>query len=82
MFCVFYTPNIGIYGFGIYWLCYVCLPVLQDYHTIVKHVMDLGTIKKKFEKKEYYSAKECVADFRLIFSNCFLYNRPKDVSHI
>jgi hypothetical protein len=40
--------------------------------------MDLGTVKKKLEKKDYYSAKECIADFRLIFNNCYLYNRPQD----
>jgi hypothetical protein len=51
---------------------------LPDYHTIIKHPMDLGTVKKKLEKKDYYSAKECIADFRLIFNNCYLYNRPQD----
>ena len=51
----------------------------QDYFTIVKRPMDMGTIKKKLEQNVYHSAKECVEDFKLMFSNCYLYNKPTDV---
>ena len=40
--------------------------------------MDLGTIKKKLMRKDYYNAQECVDDFRLVFKNCYTYNTPKD----
>jgi len=40
--------------------------------------MDMGTIKKKLEQNVYHSAKECVQDFRLMFGNCYLYNKPTD----
>ena len=42
--------------------------------------MDLGTIKKKLEQNVYYSAKECIEDFRTMFNNCYTYNKPSDVS--
>ena len=42
--------------------------------------MDMGNIKKKLENNVYHSAKECIEDFRLVFSNCYLYNKPTDVS--
>lgn len=54
----------------------------QDYFTIVKRPMDMGTIKKKLEQNVYHSAKECMEDFKLMFSNCYLYNKPTDVSAV
>lgn len=42
----------------------------------------MGTIKKKLEQNVYHSAKECVQDFRLMFGNCYLYNKPTDVSGV
>ena len=53
---------------------------LQDYFNVVKHPMDMGTIKMKLENSVYHSGQECVEDFRLMFKNCFLYNKPSDVS--
>ncbi|CAF1677278.1 unnamed protein product, partial [Adineta ricciae] len=49
---------------------------LTDYHLIVKKPMDLGTVKKKLENREYATPDEFAADVRLIFSNCYLYNAP------
>ncbi len=48
----------------------------QDYHKIIKHPMDLGTIKKRLETNYYYSAKECIQDFNTMFTNCYVYNKP------
>ncbi|KAG1657201.1 Bromodomain-containing protein 4B [Nymphon striatum] len=50
---------------------------LTDYHEIIKHPMDLGTVKVKMESREYHAAAEFAADIRLIFSNCYRYN-PHD----
>ena len=47
---------------------------------MIKHPMDMGTIKKKLENNVYHSGQECVEDFRLMFKNCFLYNKSSDVS--
>lgn len=49
---------------------------LHDYHTIVKYPMDLSTIKKRLETNYYYSAKECISDFNMMFTDCYLYNKP------
>ncbi|XP_028443739.1 bromodomain testis-specific protein isoform X2 [Perca flavescens] len=49
---------------------------LHDYHDIIKQPMDLSTIKKKIDQREYTIAKEFAADVRLMFSNCYKYNPP------
>ncbi|CAF1287230.1 unnamed protein product [Rotaria sordida] len=49
---------------------------LPDYHKIVKYPMDLGTIKKRLESNYYYSAKECITDLNMMFTDCYLYNKP------
>ena len=49
---------------------------LPDYHKIIKQPMDLGTIKKRLENCYYYSAAECIEDFKTMFSNCYVYNKP------
>lgn len=49
---------------------------LPDYHKIIKHPMDLGTIQKRLENCYYYSAAQCIHDFRTMFTNCYVYNKP------
>lgn len=49
---------------------------LHDYHDIIKKPMDLGTVKKKMDEREYKSAAEFCDDVRLIFTNCYKYNPP------
>ncbi|XP_057696370.1 bromodomain testis-specific protein isoform X2 [Corythoichthys intestinalis] len=49
---------------------------LHDYYDIIKQPMDLGTIKKKMEQREYAAAQDFAADVRLMFSNCYKYNPP------
>ncbi|CAG0883026.1 unnamed protein product [Darwinula stevensoni] len=49
---------------------------LPDYHKIIKHPMDLGTIKKRLESNYYWSGKECIQDFNTMFTNCYVYNKP------
>ncbi|CAL1262520.1 unnamed protein product [Larinioides sclopetarius] len=49
---------------------------LPDYHSIIKHPMDLNTIKKRLENYYYYDVKECVRDFQILFYNCYRYNKP------
>lgn len=48
----------------------------KDYHKIIKHPMDLGTIKQRLDTNYYYSAKECIDDFNTMFQNCYVYNKP------
>ncbi|XP_078146896.1 bromodomain-containing protein 4-like isoform X3 [Centroberyx gerrardi] len=49
---------------------------LHDYHDIIKHPMDLSTIKNKLDNRQYRDAQEFAADVRLMFSNCYKYNPP------
>ncbi|XP_030006646.1 bromodomain-containing protein 3-like isoform X2 [Sphaeramia orbicularis] len=49
---------------------------LHDYHDIIKYPMDLSTIKKKMDRREYKDVQAFAADVRLIFSNCYKYNPP------
>ena len=49
---------------------------IPDYHNIVKNPMDLGTIKKRLTNRYYWNAEECKKDFKLMFHNCYMYNKP------
>ncbi|XP_040261954.1 bromodomain-containing protein 3 isoform X3 [Bufo bufo] len=49
---------------------------LHDYHDIIKHPMDLSTVKKKMDGRDYQDAQAFAADIRLMFSNCYKYNPP------
>ncbi|KAI9488830.1 hypothetical protein BDB00DRAFT_25073 [Zychaea mexicana] len=46
-----------------------------DYYKIIKEPMDLGTVKAKLDRKIYTSFDEFEKDIRLIFNNCYTYNR-------
>jgi hypothetical protein len=49
---------------------------LPDYHNVVTTPMDMGTVKKRLESYYYANAAQCLADFRLMFDNCYRYNPP------
>lgn len=49
---------------------------LVDYHDIIKHPMDLGSVRLKLENREYKRPDDFAADVRLIFTNCYKYNPP------
>ncbi|XP_077140924.1 bromodomain-containing protein 3 isoform X1 [Ranitomeya variabilis] len=49
---------------------------LHDYHDIIKHPMDLSSVKKKMDGRDYQDAQAFAADIRLMFSNCYKYNPP------
>lgn len=51
---------------------------IPTYFQIVKKPMDLGTVQHKLEANEYEKASDFSADVRLIFSNCFKFNKPGD----
>ena len=40
--------------------------------------MDLCIIKKRLENKYYWSAKECIQDFNVMFTNFHVYYKPWD----
>ncbi|KAL2320250.1 hypothetical protein Fmac_029219 [Flemingia macrophylla] len=55
---------------------------LPDYFTIIKHPMDLGTIKSKIAAGSYASPLEFADDVRLAFSNAMTYNPPGNDVHL
>lgn len=52
---------------------------IPSYHSIIKKPMDFGTIKTKLDQGEYEKASEFEADVRLVFQNCYKFNRPGDI---
>ncbi|KAI9597798.1 hypothetical protein BDF19DRAFT_420676 [Syncephalis fuscata] len=46
------------------------------YYDIVKHPMDLLTIRKKLDSNAYPNKEAFAADVRLMVNNCFLFNPP------
>ncbi|XP_065874084.1 transcription factor GTE4-like isoform X2 [Euphorbia lathyris] len=55
---------------------------LHDYFTIIKHPMDLGTVKTKLNKNWYKSPEEFAEDVRLTFHNAMTYNPKGQDVHI
>ncbi|XP_047315228.1 transcription factor GTE4-like [Impatiens glandulifera] len=55
---------------------------LHDYHDIIKHPMDLGTIKSRLARSWYKSPREFAEDVRLTFSNAMTYNPKGQDVHI
>jgi hypothetical protein len=49
---------------------------IPDYPQIVKHPMDLRTVKEKLDQGRYLNYQEAAHDMRLIWFNAMLYNAP------
>lgn len=47
---------------------------IPDYYTVIKHPMDLGTVKTKLTSGQYTDPLGFAADVRLTFSNALTYN--------
>ncbi|KAL4562078.1 hypothetical protein LXL04_034269 [Taraxacum kok-saghyz] len=52
---------------------FVCMQ-LPDYHEIIKHPMDFGTVRSKLDEGLYSNLEELEADVFLICSNAMQYN--------
>jgi bromodomain adjacent to zinc finger domain protein 1A len=46
-----------------------------DYHRVIKRPMDLGTIRTAILRMKYTCNQEVLDDIRLVFANCWQYNR-------
>ncbi|KAA8542157.1 hypothetical protein F0562_023309 [Nyssa sinensis] len=55
---------------------------IPDYYNVIKHPMDLGTVKSKLLSGEYLSPIGFAADVRLTFSNAMTYNPSGSDVHI
>jgi len=47
---------------------------LQDYPKIIKKPIDLASITRKVEEKQYQTFEDFFGDIQLIWDNCKLYN--------
>ena len=47
---------------------------IPDYRDIIKHPMDLGTVKARVLAGEYVDPEDAINDIRRTFHNCFIYN--------
>ncbi|KAL8117868.1 hypothetical protein AgCh_015674 [Apium graveolens] len=54
---------------------------LHNYHQVIKHPMDLGTVKTRLGKHYYGTPLEFASDVRLIFDNAMTYNPKGDDAH-
>jgi hypothetical protein len=54
---------------------------IPDYFDVVKHPMDLGTIKEKLRQCSYSNMQEFANDMILTFDNAMLYNPPLHPIH-
>ncbi|XP_052190576.1 uncharacterized protein LOC127800159 isoform X2 [Diospyros lotus] len=52
---------------------------LPDYHEIIEHPMDFGTVRRKLEDGHYPNLDEFEADVSLICTNAMLYNAPDTI---
>ncbi|CAK9133269.1 unnamed protein product [Ilex paraguariensis] len=55
---------------------------LHDYFDIVKHPMDLGTVKSRLNKNWYKSPREFAEDIKLTFRNAMTYNPKGQDAHV
>ncbi|KAI4325145.1 hypothetical protein MLD38_030568 [Melastoma candidum] len=55
---------------------------LHDYFTIIKHPMDLGTIKTRLNTNWYKSPREYAEDVRVTFHNAMTYNPEGQDVHV
>ncbi|KAL2538097.1 DNA-binding bromodomain-containing protein [Forsythia ovata] len=52
---------------------------LPDYHEIIEHPMDFGTVRKKLDDGVYKNLEDLEADVLLICSNAMQYNAPDTI---
>lgn len=45
-----------------------------DYYEVIEQPMDMRTINEKIKTNAYKTVADCIADFRVMFSNCMQYN--------
>mmetsp|Transcript_6775 Transcript_6775/g.17738 ORF Transcript_6775/g.17738 Transcript_6775/m.17738 type:complete len:328 (-) Transcript_6775:375-1358(-) len=55
---------------------------LHDYPKVVKHPMDLGTIKDKLKSSKYATTADLAQDVRLVWKNAKSYNQEGSEIHI
>ncbi|KAG9407198.1 hypothetical protein AC1031_001898 [Aphanomyces cochlioides] len=52
---------------------------VEGYRDVIKHPMDISTLRHKAQQLQYVSLDAFAADVRLIFSNCMTYNEESTI---
>ncbi|XP_078166242.1 transcription factor GTE11-like isoform X2 [Carex rostrata] len=55
---------------------------LPDYYNVIKHPMDLGTVKEKLHSGSYMTPSGFASDVRLTFANAMTYNPAGNDVHV
>ena len=56
-----------------------CFPQVPDYYDVIKHPMDLSTMKKKVEENVYSTLNDFEKDFYLVWHNATIYNHKDTI---
>jgi hypothetical protein len=51
---------------------------VEGYFDVIKAPMDLGTVRRRLLRKQYGAPAEALADARLVWSNCHVFNDVED----
>jgi len=54
---------------------------IPQYFEIIKHPMDLGTVKKRLDRGYYTDVSQFAQDVRLVFNNAQQFNKPETDVH-
>lgn len=54
---------------------------IPDYPEKIAHPMDISTVRRKLESRQYGVPEEFYNDMKLMFDNCYSYNAPGSVVH-
>ena len=52
---------------------------VPDYLNVVKHPMDLSTMRQKAQAHQYQTVEQFASDFDLMVDNCLIYNHRDTV---
>lgn len=57
----------------------VTISQVHDYLDVVKHPMDLSTMRQKAQTHQYQNVDQFVQDFELMVQNCLTYNARETI---
>lgn len=52
---------------------------VHDYLDVVKHPMDLSTMRQKAQTHQYRDVDQFASDFELMIENCLVYNAKETI---
>ncbi|KAF3386496.1 Bromodomain-containing factor 1 [Penicillium rolfsii] len=77
-----YKPKHAVIAMAFYYPVDPVALNIPTYHSVIKHPMDLSTIKAKLSTGQYENAKEFHSDVKLMFKNCYRFNLEGDPTYL